>query len=78
MALLYGRFSAKNAGFRPRAENSYLLDLAGLTCVNSLPQRGNPAGVYASHRWAEASVPHLRQVMRQHVTYVLEEELISR
>ena len=32
--------------------------------MNSEPRRGNPAGVYAGHRWAEASIPALRRVMR--------------
>ena len=44
--------------------NSWPVPVEGLSCVNSAPKRGNPAGVYAAHRWAEASVPELRKVMR--------------
>ena len=41
-----------------------MIEPAGLSCVNSEPRRGNPAGVYASHRWAEASIPKMKTTMR--------------
>lgn len=44
--------------------NSWPVPVAGLSCVNSEPRRGNPAGVYAAHRWAEASIPDLRRTLR--------------
>eukprot|EP01052_Picozoa_sp_SAG31_P008161 SAG31_NODE_405_length_16084_cov_3.913982_4_plen_417_part_00 len=45
--------------------NAWMVPPVGLSCVNSVPRRGNPAGVYASHRWAEASVPIMRSAMRE-------------
>lgn len=46
------------------SSNAWPIPAAGLSCVNSEPKRGNPAGVYAAHRWAEASIPELRRTLR--------------
>ena len=45
--------------------NAWPAAVEGLSCVNSEPRRGNPAGVYAGHRWAEASIPSLREILRK-------------